>query len=114
MSFSGELENTGFNSNLIEKILNKKVRSIFDDWEVSQDKPNIYEPFIFQQEDFIPYGSAEEYIKYVNECQPQAFYPYDDKLMMPGRYTSAEMINDEVWVTFSPEKLGKYWVLLPK
>lgn len=110
MSF---LENTGFNSKLIEKELNKKVRSIFDTWEVSQDKPNVYEPFKFQQKDIIPCETIEQYINYVNQCKPQAFYPYDEVSNIPGRYEFAEIIDGVVWVTFVPEKLGKYWVLFP-
>jgi len=92
------------------------MRSIHDPWEITQDKPSPYEPIKFPQENIIPYvGDPEGYVKYINKYTPQAVHRYDETYNMPGRYTHAEIINDVVWVIFTPEKLGgKYWVILPK
>jgi len=89
------------------------MRSIHDSWEVTQDKPSPYEPVKFVQENLIPLRTPKEFVKYINKYQPQAVHRYDENYKMPGRYTSAEVINGVVWVIFTPEKLGdKYWVSL--
>ena len=89
------------------------MRSIHDPWEITQDKPSPYEPIKFQQEKLFPYRTAKEYVKYINKYTPQAVHRYDETYNMPGRYTHAEIVNNVVWVIFTPEKLGgKYWVSL--
>lgn len=88
------------------------MRTIYDSWEVSQDKPSPFEPVKFQQEDICPWETVNDYIKWINMTQPLASHRYDEYHNMPGRYVFAEVVNDVLWVTFSPEKLGKYWVIL--
>ena len=89
------------------------MRSIDEPWEITQDRPSPYEPVKFPQEILFPCENAEQYIEYINQFKPQAVHRYDENHNMPGRYTQAEIINNVVWVTFTPEKLGdKYWVSL--
>lgn len=91
------------------------MRSILDSWEITQDRPSPYEPIKLQQKNLTPFKTGEEYIKYINKCKPQAIHRYDETYNMPGRYTHAEIVNDVVWIIFTPEKLGgKYWVSLAK
>lgn len=90
-----------------------KHRSINDYWEVTQDRPSPYEPVKFIEENLSPCDTADEYVKYIIRHKPQAIHKYDENHKMPGRYTHAEIINNTVWVTFTPEKFdGKYWVNL--
>lgn len=89
------------------------MRSIYEKWEVSQNKQSPFEPIKIIKESIIPYESPEEYVSYINECHPQTTYRYDEFYKMPGRYTSAELIDNIVWVVFTPEKLGDYWLILP-
>lgn len=85
-------------------------RSILEPWENTSAKPSPFEPTRFVQENFAPCFTAEEYVEYVNKYKIQAIHRYDEEYAMPGRYTHAEIVDGKVWVTFSPEKLGKYWV----
>lgn len=92
------------------------ARSIFEPWEVTQDRPSPYEPVKFEKTNFAPFWDAREYLKYIMSAikrgRPiQALHDYDELHRMPGHYTGAEIIKGVLWVTFTPEKLaGKYWV----
>ena len=89
------------------------MRSITDPWEVSQDIPNPFEPVKFEVTYLAPYRTAKEYADFINRSAPvQGVHHYDEHHIMPGHYTKAEIINGKVWVTFHPQKIGKYWVSL--
>jgi len=96
------------------------ARSIHEPWEVTQDRPNPFEPVKFEEINFAPYSNAQEYLKYIRNAirrdRPiQAIFKFDDFYHMPGHYTWAEIIDGTLWVTFTPEKLGgKYWVSFAK
>ena len=91
--------------------MNKQIRSIADPWEITQDIPHPHKVVKLRQENLFPWDNPKDYVKYVNKYYPQAMRPLDDGYKMFGHYTSAEIINGEVWVTFTPEKLaGKFWV----
>lgn len=92
-----------------------KRRRITDSFEISQDRPSPYLPVKFVETNFIPFGTSQEYVKYLRQAiargnPVQAIHEYDEVYKMPGKYTDVEMINGLVWVTFTPEKLGEYWV----
>ena len=90
----------------------KKMRTIYDEWEASQDQPSPFEPVKFQQENITPWEIVDDYIDYINESQPSASHRYNEFYNMPGQHTFAEIVDDIIWVTFTPKKLGKYWIIL--
>ena len=86
-------------------------RSISEKWEISQDHPSPYEPIRLKKHNLAPCFTSIEYVKYINECGPiQSFHRYDEYYKMFGHYVKAEIIDNEVWVTFVPSKLGDYWI----
>lgn len=95
------------------------TRSIFEPWEVSQDKPSPFEPIKFEVTNLAPcFGPQvkEEYIEYINGAfargKPiQMAHRYDEFYKMLGHYIKAEIINGQIWVTFTPNKLcEKFWI----
>lgn len=108
---------------------NEKIRSINDDWEITQKpiefKPDYREPIEIEINDLAPFwgDSAQEemakYVRYINQqakkgYPQQAFYEYDEKHRMFGHYSNARIINEKVWVTFTPQKTGHYWISFTK
>lgn len=91
-----------------------KWRSIDESFEATDSKPSPFEPISFVQENLAPCFTAEEYVDYINNHHIQAFYEYDEYYRMPGYYSNAKIANGEVRVTFVPEKIAGYWIVMPR
>lgn len=97
-------------------------RSINDDWDISQKplkfKQDFREPVELEIINFAPFFGKREkqkYIDFINKLakhkQPQQFmYEYDEEHIMFGHLTNARLIQNKVWVTFTPQKIGNLWV----
>lgn len=99
----------------MQKRTQMKRRSITAEFEVSQDRPSPYLPVKFEETNFIPYDTPQEYAEYlqqaINSGKPvEVVHEYDEVYKMPGKYTAVEVIDGRVWVTFTPEKLANCWV----
>lgn len=96
-----------------------KLRSIKDDWQVSQDIPSPFESVRFLKSNYAPFSNPEHYASYINDAVKKGtpihdVHQYDEQYNMPGFYTNAEIIDGALWLTFEPQKVGNCWVSLSK
>ncbi len=103
-----------------------KIRTITDEWDVSQKplqfKQDFREPTEVRITNFAPFFSKDkksEYISFINRLSKtnhpqQSMHRYDDEHLMFGHYSNARFVSDEVWVTFTPKKIGDLWVSFHK
>lgn len=82
------------------------MRSILDDWEVTQDQIVPGSVVKFEQKDIRPYTTKKSYVNHVNKYHPDDVYEYNEDHCCHGKLTEAEIVDGKVIVTFTPSLLG--------